>query len=132
MPRVAPSEPDPVWLAVGSPDRCGRSYFDSPAVFLRLLDRQKGGYCSVRVADMISTSRRYIKGTNILETTFTASSGSLTVTDFMPMRANSEAGQQAGRVFRLLRCTSGSVDLRVDIKPTFAFASEQSRLDTQA
>ena len=110
---------------------CLLPYFDSPAVFLRLLDRQKGGYCAVRVAGMISASRRYIKGTNILETTFTASSGSLTITDFMPLWGTSKVGRQAGRIVRLLRCTSGSVDLRVDIKPTFAFASEQSRLDTQ-
>ena len=158
MSHAAPSEPDPVSphpraipdykpiadygvigdmhsaaliAADGSIDWACLPYFDSPAVFLRLLDRQKGGYCAIRVADRISTSRRYLTGTNILETTFTASSGSLTVTDFMPLRGTSEVGQQAGRIIRLLRCTSGSVDLWVDIKITFAFASEQSRPDTR-
>jgi len=115
----------------GSIDWACLPYFDSPAVFLRLLDRQKGGYCAVRVAGVVSTSRRYIEGTNILETAFTARSGSLVVTDFMPLRT-SDVGQQAGRIVRLLRCTSGSVDLSIDIKPTFAFASEQSRIHSRA
>ena len=118
--------------ADGSIDWACLPYFDSPAVFLRLLDRQKGGYCAVRVADMVSKSRRYIEGTNILETAFTARSGSLVITDFMPLRRTSDTEQQAGRIARLLRCTSGSVDLRIDLKPTFTFASEQSRIHAPA
>ncbi len=118
--------------ADGSIDWACLPYFDSPAIFLRLLDRQKGGYCAVRVAGMVSTSRRYIEGTNILETAFTARSGSLVVTDFMPLRRASDVGQQAGRIVRLLRCTSGSVDLWMELKPTFTFASEQSRIHSAA
>ncbi len=111
----------------GSIDWACLPYFDSPAVFLRLLDRRKGGYCAVRVAGMDRTSRRYIEGTNILETAFTTRTGSLVMTDFMPLRI-SDLGPVAGRIVRLLRCTSGSVDLSMDIKPTFAFASERSRI----
>src|SRR5215475_859764 len=44
-------------------------FFDSPAVFLRLLDCRNGGYCAFGMANLIGTSRRYIEGTNILETT---------------------------------------------------------------
>lgn len=115
----------------GSIDWACLPYFDSPAVFLRLLDRQLGGYCEVRVAGMTGTSRRYIEGTNILETTFAATTGLLVVTDFMPVRT-SDGGEQAGRIVRLLRCTSGSIDLTIEIKPTFAFASQASRIQSLA
>jgi GH15 family glucan-1,4-alpha-glucosidase len=54
--------------ADGSIDWACLPNFDSPAVFLRLLDRRRGGYCSVHVTDLVSTSRRYREGTNILET----------------------------------------------------------------
>jgi GH15 family glucan-1,4-alpha-glucosidase len=118
--------------ADGSIDWACLPYFDSPAVFLRLLDCDKGGYCAVRVAGLVKTSRCYLDGTNILQTTFTAGSGTLVVSDFMPLRPASDAGQQAGRIIRAFRCTSGSVDLSIDIKPTFAFASEQSQIHSRA
>jgi GH15 family glucan-1,4-alpha-glucosidase len=117
--------------ADGSIDWACLPYFDSPAVFLRLLDRQKGGYCAIGVTGMVGISRRYIEGTNILESVFKARSGCLVVTDFMPLRT-SDAGQQAGRIIRLLRCTSGSVNLWIDVKPTFAFASEEAQIHSQA
>ena len=112
--------------ADGSIDWGCLPYFDSPAVFLRLLDWQKGGYCAVHVADLVDSSRRYLQGTNILETTFTTRSGSLVLTDFMP--APGTRGQRSSRVIRLLHCTAGYVDFRFDTKPTFSFASERSRI----
>ena len=81
---------------------------------------------------MVSTSRRYLEGTNIVETVFKAGSGCLVVTDFMPLRQASDIGRQTGRIVRLLRCTSGSVDLSIDIKPTFAFASEESCIHSRS
>lgn len=117
--------------ADGSLDWACLPFFDSPAVFLRLLDRQKGGYCAVHIADLVSTSRRYLEGTNILETTFTAVSGALVLTDFMPVRP-SDTGQRDCRIVRLFRCTSGFVDVSVDTKATFAFASEQPRIHSHA
>ena len=105
-------------------------HFDSPAVFLRLLDHRKGGYCSVAVASLKATSRRYAGPTNILETTFIAESGRLVLTDFMPVQKRKEpepTGRDVSadhRVIRLLRCTEGTVDISFAIRPTFSFASE--------
>ena len=118
--------------ADGSIDWACLPYFDSPAVFLRLLDWQKGGYCAIRVDGLVKTSRCYLGGTNILQTTLTAKSGSVVVTDFMPVRSASDVRQQAGRIIRFLRCTSGSVDLSIDIKPTFGFASEPARIHSRS
>src|ERR1700681_3810472 len=105
-------------------------HFDSPAMFLRLLDHRKGGYCSIDVATAAVTSRRYLGPTNILETTFVAQGGRLVLIDFMPVQKRKEpepTGRDVSadhRVIRLLRCTEGTVDISFAIKPTFFFASE--------
>ena len=109
-------------------------HFDSAAMFLRLLDHRKGGYCSVDVASLIAASRRYLGSTNVLETTLIAQRGRLVLTDFMPVQKRQEpepTGRDVSadhRVVRLLRCTEGIVDISFAIKPTFSFASETARV----
>ena len=117
--------------ADGSIDWACLPDFDSPAIFLRLLDRRKGGYCAIHTGEAGRTSRHYREGTNILETTFTVQSGSFVVTDFMPVRHISDNVQEQCHIVRVLHCTSGSVELRIDIKPTFAFASEQPSIHSK-
>lgn len=101
--------------------------FDSAAMFLRLLDDQRGGYCAVQV-DGAGTSRRYLPRTNILETTFQTWRGTLVVTDFMPVHAPAalgDFGQDAAtehRLIRWLRCQWGEVEFAVEVKPTFEYA----------
>lgn len=56
--------------------------FDTPAVFCRILDTSRGGYCSVApVATGGSVERRYRRETNVLETTWSVGSGRARVTD---------------------------------------------------
>jgi GH15 family glucan-1,4-alpha-glucosidase len=59
--------------------------FDSPSVFGRLLDWNRGGYFQLSPTDVQSVERRYLPGTNVLETTFRTSTGTATLTDFMPV-----------------------------------------------
>ncbi len=61
--------------------------FDSPAVFSRILDWKKGGYFQIAPTVVESVTRRYLPGTNVLETTFTTATGVATLTDFMPVVA---------------------------------------------
>ncbi len=109
-------------------------HFDSPAMFLRLLDYRKGGYCSLEVVSCETTSRRYLGPTNILETTFTGHGARLVLTDFMPVQKRERPdpdGRDVSadhRVVRLLRCTEGAVEVKLAIKPTFSFASETSKV----
>ncbi len=107
--------------------------FDSPAMFLRILDDRRGGYCAVHATNMRRVARCYLDSTNILETKFAGPSGSLTVTDFMPVKALERSkgkGQDADAahaIIRLLRCTAGEVECGVEIKPTFDFARQQTK-----
>jgi alpha,alpha-trehalase len=111
----------------GSIDWACLPYFDSPAVFLRLLDRRRGGYCALRAVDTVRSSRRYIEGTNILETTFTSTSGSLVVTDFMAVSGKQNPRERCCRIIRFLRCTAGHVAFSFECRPAFEFGSVTAR-----
>ena len=49
--------------------------FDSPSIFARILDYEKGGYFSIRPVTQFRATRRYLPSTNVLETTFECDSG---------------------------------------------------------
>ena len=54
----------------GSIDWCCLPDFDSPSVFARILDEEKGGYFGFSVKGDYAVTQRYFDNTNILETTF--------------------------------------------------------------
>src|SRR5436305_11569285 len=60
----------------GSIDWCCIQRIDSGSCFGRLLDREKGGFCSISPKDGTGTSsREYIENTLVLQTTFRAGGG---------------------------------------------------------
>src|SRR5919201_4986630 len=77
----------------GSIDWACFPHFDSQAVFLRLLDDERGGYCSIEAEGLQFTKRQYLKNTNVLETTFHTATGKFTVTDFMPIHSRHDTGE---------------------------------------
>ncbi|HUZ76923.1 MAG TPA: glycoside hydrolase family 15 protein [Chloroflexota bacterium] len=107
--------------------------FDAPAVFCRLLDAERGGCLSLAGLGACQ-QRAYEPGTALLRTTFasaggTASAGSISVTDFMPIfpRAPHRRGHDVGsvhRLSRLIELSSGRATIRLTFKPTFDFARQ--------
>jgi GH15 family glucan-1,4-alpha-glucosidase len=83
--------------------------FDSPACFAALLGTEEHGRWLLAPADeVVSTSRRYVDGTALLETTFTTSDGEVVLLDVMP------TGDGRADVVRRLTCTRGTVRIRHD------------------
>ncbi len=145
----------------GSIDWCCLPHFDSPAVFCRLLDADKGGYFRVHPADRCSSTLEYVQGSNVLETLFSATTGTLRLVDFMPIRqrrlppqvirhlASSIPGMPFGlhagyereigndvaaahRINRILTCLDGTIEVDIELKATFDFAQRQARIEPQA
>ena len=118
----------------GSIDWACFPHFDSPAVFLRLLDDERGGHCGIEADGLQFTARRYLTRSNILETTFHTATGVFTVTDFMPIHPRDEKGRHGQdvdtehRIVRRFRCVSGEVSFRVAIFPTFDYARAEARV----
>ncbi len=107
---------------------------DSPALFLRLLDSQKGGACRIELEGLQSSSRAYLAETNILQTRFRTAEGELLLTDLMPvgppetLAAEGPDGESESRLIRLVECLRGTVSGQFRVRPTFNYAREQARL----
>ena len=69
----------------GSIDWCCLRRFDGDPVMFRILDARRGGFWDVVFDEPCNASRRYVPGTNILETIFETRSRRVCVTDFMPV-----------------------------------------------
>src|SRR5438093_9963881 len=65
----------------GSVDWCCFDRFDARPVFARLLDWSRGGHFRIGPRPPYRATRRYLPGTNILETRFETDRGSLVLTD---------------------------------------------------
>jgi GH15 family glucan-1,4-alpha-glucosidase len=106
--------------------------FDSPSVFARILDRERGGSFRVSVAGGRTVRRRYAPRTNVLETTFASDGGLATLTDLMPVDRRTLEGRPAEThrpaIMRLLRCLSGRVEFSLECRPRFDYGATAPRI----
>jgi GH15 family glucan-1,4-alpha-glucosidase len=112
----------------GSIDWCCFPRFDSPAVFSRILDWEKGGWYQIVPIGIRSVQRRYLPATNILETTFVTDSGTAELTDFMPVHPHHrpEQPREIGtrqQLVRIMQCIGGSVRFALECWPRFDYGA---------
>ncbi|HWK53686.1 MAG TPA: trehalase-like domain-containing protein, partial [Hyphomicrobiales bacterium] len=92
--------------------------FDSPACFAALLGTPDHGRWQIAPRDEhITCSRRYLEGTAILETRFETATGTVAITDFMPLSA--EAGKT--NLVRILSGEAGHVDMVMELVLRFSY-----------
>ncbi len=81
--------------------------FDADSIFARILDWQRGGFFSIQPSVPFTTNRRYLEGTNVLETTFTCDSGAVRLLDLMPVMSEEEKSRHLSPFRQLLRRVKG-------------------------
>lgn len=98
--------------------------FDSPSVFASILDKEKGGYFSI-VPDMkdVHTKQLYIPGTAVLITRFFSDDGILEITDYMPIKENSQDSFNA--IVRKVKAIRGNIKLEMHCKPRFHYGQAE-------
>ena len=113
------------WLCLPRPD--------SPSVFGALLDRSAGFFRFGPANADVPDQRRYVPGTNVLETTWHTPSGWMTVHDLLVMgtprgderhetwrRAPGDVIAQ-GTLLRIATCFSGTVEVQTNCLPQFDY-----------
>lgn len=104
----------------GAIDWCCLPHVDSPSLFARLLDHNRGGHFTIQPARSFESVQQYVDGTNVLQTEFQTASGELTVTDFMPVPQLD--GVALSTIYRRITCESGQVTIDIDYPPRFEYA----------
>lgn len=98
--------------------------FDSPSVFSKLLDTNKGGSFAVRVGDNYRITQEYFKETNILCTRFTSDEGVFEVRDFMPRYRSLGEYYTPSEVYRYFKFISGAPRFRIVYEPMMNYGKE--------
>ena len=95
--------------------------FDSPSVFLALLDAEHGGRFVVEaeIADA-RRDQRYLRDTNVLVTRTIGAAAEVSLYDFMPVPRR----PSPGRIVRLVRVTRGRTRIRCTCAPRFDYARD--------
>ncbi len=97
---------------------CCLPTFDSPAVFARVLDREKGGKFGVQVSPGYKITQYYQSKTNMLVTAFSRESDKFELIDFMP-RYKTDSGEYhcPPDIIRYIRHISGKPEIRIKYNP---------------
>lgn len=88
---------------------------DSPSMFGALLDAERGGRFELEPATPFDATRRYLPGTNVLETTLTTATGIVRITDAMTLPAGGLAPYR--ELVRRVEGVAGEVPVRWQIAP---------------
>src|SRR5262245_7845799 len=95
--------------------------FDSPPLFCRLLDAQRGGAFTVAFEGLIESRQYYEPDTAVLVTEMRSATGLVRLTDALTLRQGADLTEDAaaGRceLLRLVETLRGSVRLRVEVNP---------------
>ena len=93
---------------------------DSPSIFGGILDPRRGGSWRIGPSCEARVERRYIPETNVLQTRFRTTGGTLLVTDLMPIYSRNDSRAHLSpehELLRLVTCEEGSVPVEIDLAP---------------
>ncbi|WP_327318426.1 glycoside hydrolase family 15 protein [Streptomyces sp. NBC_01235] len=106
----------------GSVDWLAWPDLDSPTLFAAVLDPVRGGRFLLQPDVPCTAARRYLPGTNVLETTFTTAGGTVRVTDALTM-ATPHTLAPGRELVRRIEGLAGSVPMRWSVQPRFGYGA---------
>ncbi|MFI2433614.1 glycoside hydrolase family 15 protein [Streptomyces sp. NPDC018693] len=115
----------------GSVDWLGLPDLDSPPVFGAMLDADRGGRFLLEPAVPYRSERRYVPGTNVLETTFVTPQGIVRVTDALSLHDDGLLAPMR-ELQRRIDGVSGRVPMRWRAQPRFGYGTRTTRLARRA
>lgn len=106
-------------------------HLESPSVFGAILDAENGGRFRIAPADRFDSRQMYVERTNVLCTTFSTSTGTVSVTDVMPVHDHSGPASsiEGCRLLRRVTCTSGWTVLEALFDPRFDYGRRRPRIE---
>ncbi|HTX38667.1 MAG TPA: glycoside hydrolase family 15 protein [Bryobacteraceae bacterium] len=110
----------------GSIDWCCLPNFDSPSVFARLLDWDKGGWWRLGPADETQVKQIYLPNTNVLITRFFSGQGMAEGIDFMSIgpEAGGQSESPSRQIVRIVKAIRGPIHFRLECRPAFDYARQ--------
>ena len=116
--------------ADGSIDWLCLPTFSGASVFAALLDPERGGRFQLAPSVASDVERRYVPGTNVLETTYSTADGRVRVTDGMNLGA---VGLLPGtELVRRIECLAGSVPMRWSVEPRFDYGRAEGTVERRS
>ncbi|MGH7667206.1 MAG: glycoside hydrolase family 15 protein, partial [Candidatus Dormibacteria bacterium] len=116
----------------GSVDWFCAPRFDSQAVFARLLDAKRGGSMTVVPdGEYIADSRRYLPGTNVLETSLSSPKGRVLLTDFMVAKEKLRDRDDEHILVRRLEAPDGKLTAKLVVDARFDYGRQQAKVSVE-
>jgi GH15 family glucan-1,4-alpha-glucosidase len=104
---------------------------DSPSVFARILDPERGGSFRLEPTIPYEAERTYQQNSNVLETTFKTAQGAVRITDAMTL-TDARRLAPLRELCRKIDGLGGKVPLRWTLEPRFGYGRRDTRIDRRA
>jgi len=100
--------------------------FDSPWIFGRLLDWDKGGYLQLDPIGGTLGYRQYRRDSNVIQTLWSSDRARMRVVDWMPIAVKNKRVKppESLRLIRMMQPVAGSTDWRLIFKPRFDYGRQ--------